>query len=52
MEFYCPSCGEWSIMDYDVVEPINIAPGEIEIICKHRGTIWCVKIEFEEVKEA
>ena len=48
MEFYCPSCGYWSMYD----DFASIAPGfEIEVICENCGTKWRIKIEFEEVEE-
>jgi len=50
MIFYCPSCGEWSEIDNDIAESIIVAPGEVRMTCPDCGTVWRVKIEFEEVE--
>jgi len=48
MNIYCPSCGEWF-----VVENIGhtIAPGELLAKCSNCGNKYQIKIEFYELEE-
>lgn len=43
IKFYCPKCGEYSVVEFDC-----LAPGRTQITCIHCQTAWDVIVSLWE----